>query len=89
MTLYPERYVAFVDILGWRQLISKLNGDSDEEVIALRSALARIHDPAYSPQDGGDVRAQSISDAVAVSTEVSAIGLLRLFESLSLLSLTF
>jgi hypothetical protein len=87
MTLYPERYVAFVDILGWRQLISKLNGDSDEEVIALRSALARIHDPAYSPQDGGDVRAQSISDAVAVSTEVSAIGLLRLFESLSLLSL--
>lgn len=86
---YQDRYCAFVDILGFRQLIEQLreNVDSFE---ALHHLLKRVHGAksgAAVDADDTDFRAQSISDAVAISTAVSGIGLNQLFRSLQFLSL--
>lgn len=86
---YSDRYCAFVDILGFRQLIGQLDND-ETSFDALRSLLTRIHG-AHSGSaldvDGTDFRAQSISDAVAISTSVSARGLAEIFKSLIALTL--
>lgn len=86
---YRDRYCAFVDILGFRQLIEQL-GASTASFEALHSLLRRIHGAnsgAAIDTDGTDFRAQSISDAVAISTTVSAVGLDKLFQTLQSLSL--
>ncbi len=86
---YEDRYCAFVDILGFRQLIAQLDtgGTSFE---ALRGLLTRIHGAhsgAALDISGTDFRAQSISDAVAISTNVNAAGLGEIFRSLTALTL--
>jgi hypothetical protein len=86
---YLDRYCAFVDILGFRQLIAQID-NSSESFEKLRSLLTRIHGAnsgAALDVDGTDFRAQSISDAVAISTRVSAAGLGEIFRSLIALSL--
>lgn len=86
---YQDRYCAFVDILGFRQLIGRLQADTGS-FEALHALLKRIHGAnsgAAMDADATDFRAQSISDAVAISTAISAIGLNQLFQSLQLLSL--
>jgi hypothetical protein len=79
---YKERYCAYVDILGFRGLLSKLH-DGSREVRVLRNLLTKIHEPfqgdAENRYGNGDFRAQSISDAVAISTAVNTDGLLHLF----------
>jgi hypothetical protein len=86
---YQDRYCAFADILGFRELISRLR-DSPASFDALHSLLKRIHG-THSGEAVGfsetDFRAQSISDAVAISTAVNAAGLDQLFRSLQALSL--
>ena len=87
--LYKDRYCAFVDILGFRQLIESL-GYGSTSFAALRDLLTRVHsthsDSAVDVNDT-DFRAQSISDAVAISTDVSAAGLVEIFRSLQALAL--
>ena len=84
---YQDRYCAFVDILGFRQLIHQLGNDTASFEI-LHNLLKRIHGTqSDTDASDSDFRAQSISDAVAISTAINAIGLDQLFGSLQRLSL--
>lgn len=87
--VYAERYCAFVDILGFRQLIHQIDS-SGASFEALHSLLARVHNAnsgAALDVEDTDFRAQSISDAVAISTKPTASGLGEIFGSLVRLSL--
>lgn len=86
---YKERYCAFVDILGFRQLVERLK-EGTTPFDALRDLLKRVHSAhsgtALDVHDT-DFRAQSISDAVSISTNANAYGLLEIFRSLQSLAL--
>ena len=87
---YKQRYVAFVDILAYRQFVLRLRANK-RNVEAHRKMLEKLHRPPnFGTFAGGkraDVRAQSISDAVAISTEVSLEGFFHLSMSLDMLTL--
>jgi hypothetical protein len=86
---YEERYCAFVDILGFRGLIAGL-GDGSVQLDTIRKLLSQIHephDPRFIGLGDNDFQAQSISDAVALSTRLTASGLSSLFDTLCRLSL--
>jgi hypothetical protein len=78
---YVDQYCAFIDILGFRGLISGLKG-TDDQFLALREVLKKVHAPVGQPTVNFsiDFRAQSISDAVAISTLGTDQGLVRLFQ---------
>jgi hypothetical protein len=80
---YADRYCAFIDILGFRELVRELAGDISRAAV-LRSLLSKIHSPPNSATERWhiDFRAQSISDAVAISTLANLDGLLRLFTAI-------
>jgi hypothetical protein len=77
---YIDRYCAFIDILGFRGLVQNL-GDDFSRFDALRTLLHKIHSPANPATKRWDIdfRAQSISDAVAISTLANNTGLIHLF----------
>jgi hypothetical protein len=87
---YQERYCAFVDILGFRELISGLDQGS-MSFVRLRTLLQKVQDPyrgsPEAPFAGSGFRAQSISDAVALSTKLNPQGLHHLFYVLEELAL--
>jgi hypothetical protein len=76
-----DRYCTFIDILGFRGLIGGLKGN-DNQFLALREVLKKVHAPVSQPTVNWhtDFRAQSISDAVAISTLATEGGLIRLFQ---------
>lgn len=83
---YEERYCAFVDILGFSNIIADAKLSAQE----LRSILQLIHDPPKSDRQSFawcGYRAQSISDAVCVSTYATALGLWHLCESIERLAM--
>jgi len=84
---YQDRYCAFVDILGFRQLIDRLSVEAGQ-FEALRNLLARVHGArSGNPSElDSDFRAQSISDAVAISTLPTRDGLADMFRALQLLA---
>jgi hypothetical protein len=79
---YVDRYCAFIDILGFRGLIGSLKGNGNQ-FLTLREVLKKIHAPVGQPTVSTftDFRAQSISDAVAISTLATDQGLMRLFQA--------
>jgi hypothetical protein len=85
---YEERYCAYIDILGFSDLIGRLRtGSLSFETI--RSLLKRIHapyDPAIIDFEHCDFRAQSISDAVTLSTQPTIAGLGMLIAAIRQLS---
>lgn len=86
---YQTRYCAFVDILGFTAAIRDLDRGSMgyEE---LRTILRAVHEPppeVFALTKDHDLRAQSISDAVCLSTACNAGGLSLLFFSLEMLTL--
>jgi hypothetical protein len=84
---YEERYCAFVDILGFRQLLDQLNrGTTDFD--AIRTLLLRVHNPKKlsNTQNDADFRVQSISDAVAISTSLTDEGLFQIYNALEILA---
>ncbi len=78
---YVDRYCAFVDILGFRQLIGVLK-ENERQSVALRDVLRKVHAPVNEPTVNWqiDFRAQCISDAVAISTLATDAGLVLLFQ---------
>jgi hypothetical protein len=86
---YEERYCAFVDILGFGELIKRLRSGA-VGFEAIRRILERIHTPFQDSFGqsfpGSDFKSQSISDAVAVSAAPDRQGLLHVFASLSQLT---
>lgn len=86
---YDNRYCAYVDILGFRELVGKL-ASAPGQFDALRKLLERIHSPkgeALEVYTDADFRAQSISDAVAISTAANPHGLALMVYSLEQLTL--
>jgi hypothetical protein len=82
---YERRYCAFVDILGFSQLIDEL-GKHKGDLEFVRRLLLRIHAPQLGPEDA-DYRAQSISDAVAISSKPTPAGLLHICLTLEALAI--
>jgi hypothetical protein len=85
---YHERYCAFVDILGFGELIERLNhGQTAFE--SLRDLLDQVHNPEKGTDKSWytEFRAQSISDAVAISTVRNPVGLVELLNATEDLSL--
>ncbi|HZL41329.1 MAG TPA: hypothetical protein VFC45_13750 [Pseudolabrys sp.] len=87
---YDTRYCAYVDILGFGELIDKLDrGETPYDF--LKDLLTKVHNPpetiAGSSEDA-DFRAQSISDAVALSAADNIRGLGALFHSVNQLAVT-
>jgi hypothetical protein len=81
---YEDRYFAFVDILGFQGLIERLKADERQYSNVWRM-LRQVHTPQRfiaGSYPGSDFRAQSISDAVAISTAISAEGLLHMFSAI-------
>jgi hypothetical protein len=74
---YQEQYCAFLDILGFRELVAQV-GEDPQKFAELKALLQRVHS---SKADGKEriIRSQSISDAIALSAPVSGVGLLALF----------
>jgi hypothetical protein len=66
---YEERYVAYIDILGFRSLIDQLDSGRMSPS-HLRDVLKMVHEhPSFRVNwaESSDFRARSISDAVALS----------------------
>lgn len=78
--LYLERYCAFIDILGFREIVSQLDRGKTH-VLTLIRLLGEIHQPkrGLSSLANADLRVQSISDAVAISAAPTPEGLAQLF----------
>jgi hypothetical protein len=87
---YETRYCAFVDILGFSRLVEGLR-DGSISFMALRDLLTRLQTPMryWQREDDAedDFRAQSISDAVALSTKLNVSGLSTLFRALEILTI--
>jgi hypothetical protein len=86
--IYETRYCAFVDILGFGELIEKLDSGATP-LQALRDLLAMVHNPpptnaAASPR--ADFRSQSISDAVALSAAATPSGFGSIIHSINQLA---
>jgi hypothetical protein len=77
---YIDHYCAYIDILGFRDLVKDLQSDSSRFEV-LRTLLTKIHSPTNPATKSWhiDFRAQSISDAVAISTLAIDTGLMMLF----------
>jgi hypothetical protein len=85
---YEERYCAFVDILGFRELIANIS----RGIVApstVKDALKIVHVPYrnHDAHERVDLKFQSISDAVCISTACSMGGIAELFTSLRQLNL--
>jgi 1,2-phenylacetyl-CoA epoxidase catalytic subunit len=87
---YSERYCAFVDILGFSELVKGL-AEASMPFTLVRDLLKVVHAPAHNELvillRTSDLKAQSISDAVCLSTAPSEAGLGQLYYSLMELTL--
>jgi hypothetical protein len=79
---YETRYCAFLDILGFSDLIGNIGKDGFSfEVV--RDLLRKIHQPSKFDTAGtADFRATTISDAIALSSSFSANGLAVLVDTI-------
>lgn len=82
-TEYEDRYVAFVDILGFANIVES-SRSKPEQVGRLHSALAQLNKRAQEGRSSAKgVEASSFSDTVVVSAPISADGLLVVFDGVS------
>jgi len=92
---YRERYCAFVDVLGFSELISKIGTsrtarDRDANWRIVHKLLHTVYtSPRYhdDPYNLPELRATSISDAVAISAAIDPHALLTLLDTLERFSL--
>jgi hypothetical protein len=80
--LYLERYVAFLDILGFTGLIDGLK-EEPHRVLEIRGILQTVHCPPIGGLhqfSNSELASRSISDAVAMCSAPSAHGLAHMFE---------
>jgi hypothetical protein len=85
---YEQRYCAFIDILGFAELIDNLT-QGQTSFQSLQELLTRVHNapPATAGTDErADFRAQSISDAVAISAAANVKGIASIIHSINRLA---
>jgi hypothetical protein len=79
---YETRYCAFLDILGFSDLIGNIRKD-DTGFEIVRDLLRKIHEPSkYDTAGTADFRATTVSDAIALSSSFSANGLSVLVDTI-------
>jgi hypothetical protein len=86
---YSERYVAFVDILGFKEIVRR-SAQSDrmvDELVKLLGSMGERNTPLEKTL-GDDFRAQNFSDAIVMSETVSAKGLSHLLYQVQELALS-
>lgn len=86
---YPDRLCAYIDILGFRGYVASLGNDSTK-VTALKNTLELVHRPpnaGLADLNALHYRAQSISDAVAISVIPTVEGLVQLFSTISFITM--
>ena len=86
--MYKNRYVAFVDILGFTAIVRATEHDAmPTRINALVKALAEIgsHHPSINESD--DFQFQSFSDSTVMSSASTFTGLLQILYSISDLSI--
>src|SRR5688572_9027953 len=86
---YKERYCAFVDILGFGRLVSELAAGNAKYSL-LKNLLSTIQSPIHEDRNvfrDTDFRAQSISDAIALSSAPTPQGLWQLLSTLERITL--
>ena len=88
---YEDRYCAFLDILGFSDMLRTIHDGVPYEqtryllqVIHLRTHWSRP--PSDEEILATDFRAQSISDAVAISTKATGRGLLQILDAIEAMS---
>lgn len=97
MTSYQDRYVAFIDILGFKNLVAK--SEEDPQLLErLVSALAELNDYVGLQQAmdqtkndtsgffKGMFRISTFSDSVLISTNANSLGLMLLLMIVTLIS---
>ena len=89
-SIYSERYVAFIDILGFSEIVRKSVGKPEqatELVRILERISTRTGSLAYDGLFGEDFRAQSFSDCIVLSEIATDGGLEHLLQVVTDLSL--
>jgi hypothetical protein len=88
--IYSDRYVAFVDILGFSSIVRN-SVNSPRQAAELARTLERLANrttPSIFDQgDGDDFRGQSFSDCIVLSANATPKGLLHLLQTLMFVSL--
>lgn len=82
---YGVRYCAFIDILGFSEMIGRLRSNVIQPVV-LRDLLHTVHQTplakyVYAAEESG-LRAQSMSDSLCLSAEASPAGLAHMIFSI-------
>jgi len=87
--MYDDRYVAFVDILGFTEIVRKTEHDTtDRRYDALVKTLTEIGSfDEETINESDDFKFQSFSDSVIMSTATTQNGLLHLLHLISNLSI--
>jgi hypothetical protein len=79
---YEMRYCAFLDILGFTDLIGNI-GKGDIGFQIVRELLKKVHEPSkWDTAGAADFRATTISDAIALSSSYSESGLSVLVDTI-------
>jgi hypothetical protein len=81
---YGEKYVVFLDLLGFSRLVEKVGQDVLERRRVIE-ALKLIRD-TLSPNPGIGLRFTCFSDCIILSAERTALALWEIFQSVELLS---
>ena len=82
--MYSDRYIAFVDILGFSSIVRQSEHDqTSKRFDALVGALTEIgsHHPSINESD--DFQFQSFSDSVVMSSASTLTGLVQILSSIS------
>src|SRR5882672_2303132 len=89
-SIYTDRYVAFVDILGFSNIV-KNSIKSPKQAGELAKVLERIADRrtalGFISGNADDFKAQSFSDCIVVSENASSKALTHLLQVLTFLAL--
>ncbi len=83
--LYEERYVGFVDILGFENLVREADQDTTRR-LAIIKALTMVNEAPPPEESVPDLRAQIFSDSLIISASRTPKGLWHLLMSLKALT---
>jgi hypothetical protein len=82
---YPEKYVAFVDMLGFRKLVEAADTDAEQRVAL--AEIVRVFRTTISAHEALGTRVSHFSDCLIVSAERSEKGLYALLSGCTWLAL--
>jgi hypothetical protein len=87
-TVYSDRYVAFIDILGFSAIVRQLDGASKraKELVGILENISTLTDQFAGDFEKDGLRTQSFSDCIVMSENGSPKGLFSLLASATTLT---